>query len=1270
MAIKKIIFYLLIIFNLINSNIKAQQNSLTESIKWKSNISNNIDKDFSELLNFEDAVYNDLSSLLPSYFKRIKLNNSTNNIDINISNPSFINFKNEDIENIKPPENVQNTIKINYKIKYERKIPYLYVNFIPIVRNKSNGRLEKLTSFTLNITEKHGLKKIKKLKAHKQNSVLTSANWFKIKVDKTGVFKLTYNDLVEIGISEPKNVRVYGNGGNMLPIKNNSFRYDDLIENPIFMEKGSDGIFNQDDYILFYAKGPVDWRYNEQEQIFEQSLNMYSDYAYYFITSDLGSGKKIYTENVPSGSITNNVNSYDDYAFCEKNDTNLARSGRVWFGETFINNTSYTFPFSFPNRIISEPAKIKTHVASYSSNLYPNSYFKLSSNNTDIQTISVPAFNTGASYPPVATDKTATSFFSNSNQNFNINIKYFGSTSSSKGWLDYIIVNVRQNLSMIENEMNFRDINSVGAGNISQFTLLNASQNIKIWDVSNISDIKEIPTQFSGNKLVFKVTSDTLREFVAFYGDDFPKPITQAEDVGKIENQNLHALNFYDLIIVSHPDFKSYADEIADFHKNNDNLNVISVTTTQVYNEFSSGKPDVSAIRDFVKMFYDRASNEEQMPKYLLLFGDGSYDNKSQNDRNSNFILTYQSEESLTSSSFVTDDFYAMLDDDEGGSIGAVDIGVGRLPVSSDDEAQAVTNKIISYYNKENIGDWRNSVCFIGDDEDSNNYMYQSNELSKTISANHPTFNIDKIFLDAYPQISTPSGQRYPDVTTAINNKIKKGALLVDYIGHGNPTKFTHEEVIKVNDVTSWTNFSHLPLFMTATCEVSRFDDYARTSIGELILLNPNGGGIGLLTTTRIVGSGQNYQLNKNFINHVFNKDLRLGDIVRLTKVNTGSETSSNKRNFTLLGDPALKLNIPKHKVVTTKINNKDIAENVDTLNALSKVTVQGYIQDDAGNKLTDFNGIINPTIYDKPVSKTTLSNDGLTPFTYNIQKNIIYKGNASVTKGDFTFSFIVPKDISYNYGNGKISYYADNSNIDATGSFSNIIIGGSTDSAFVDNNGPKIDMYMNDSNFVFNGLTDENPKLFVIVSDSTGVNTVGNGIGHDITAVLDDNQNQPIILNDYYQSDVNSYQRGKIEYPFSNLDEGHHKIKLKIWDINNNSSENYIEFNVSKSENLVLEHVYNYPNPFTTSTSFLIEHNQAGAELNILIQIFTITGKLVKTFETQSMSDGYRISPIHWDGLDEYGDKIGRGIYIYTVRVRSDNGKQASKFGKLVILR
>ncbi len=1273
MKISKFSLFLFTIFYLLNTNIIAQQQSFNRKIKWHANITNNFDKDYSEMLSFKDAVYNDLSSLLPYYFERIKLNNNTTDVNININNTNYLYFNSDELKNIKINKNIQNHIKINYQIKYERKTPYLYVNFIPVIKNPLNNKLEKLQNFTITIIEKQEVKKSIELKSYKQNSVLSSSNWFKIKIDKTGMYKLTYNDLINIGISNPENIRVYGNGGDMLPIKNSDFRFDDLVENPIDMEKGSDGIFNQGDYILFYAKGPIEWKYNEIEQIFTQSLNMYSDYAYYFLTSDLGYGKKITIETVPSASITNNVNSYDDYAFHEENDTNLVRSGRIWFGETFNNQTSYNFSLLFPNRDVSEPVKIKTHVAAFSSNLYPDSYFKLTADNIDIQTISIAGFNTGGSHHPAAADNSSTSFFSNPNQNLNIGIKFFGSASSSRGWLDYFLLNVRQHLSMNGSQMNFRDIISIGSGNISQFTLSNAAQNTKIWDVSNISNIKQISTQYSNNKLNFKVSTDTLREFIAFTGDEMYSPITQGDDVGKIENQNLHALNFYDLIIVTHPDFKSYADELADLHRNNDKLKVLMITTEQVYNEFSSGNPDVCAIRDFVKMFYDRASTQDQMPKYLLLFGDGSYNNKSQSAENSNYILTYQSEESLsTTQSFVTDDFYAMLDNDEGGSIGAVDIGVGRLPVQTDDEAQAVVNKIKNYINVETLGDWRNSICFIADDADGNQseHMFDADQLSKTISSNHPSFNIDKIYLDAYSQISTPLGQRYPDVNKAINNKMKNGALIVDYIGHGNPKIFTHEEVIAVNDVVSWTNFNHLPLFMTATCEGGRFDDYGRTSIGELIFLNPNGGGIALLTTSRVVSSGPNYELNKNFINCVFNKDLRLGDIVRLTKLNTGSEASTNKRNFTLLGDPALKLAVPQYEVVTSKINDKPVTQSADTLNALSKVTIQGFIQDDTGNKLTDFTGLITPTILDKPVNKTTLSNDGATPLNYTEQKNILYKGKASVNNGNFTFSFIVPKDISYNFGNGKISYYAYNSDIDAAGFSNDIIIGGSTDTAFIDNIGPKINIYMNDSNFVFNGITDEKPKLLAIVSDSTGINTVGNGIGHDITAVLDDNQNQQIILNDYYQADVDSYQKGKIEYPFSNLDEGHHKIKLKVWDIYNNSSESYIEFNVAKSENLVLEHVYNYPNPFTTSTSFLIEHNQAYADLDIIVQIFTVTGKIIKTIETQSMSDGYRINPIPWDGLDEYGDKIARGVYIYRVKVRSDNGKTANKFSKLVILR
>ena len=540
-------------------------------------------------------------------------------------------------------------------------------------------------------------------------------------------------------------------------------------------------------------------------------------------------------------------------------------------------------------------------------------------------------------------------------------------------------------------------------------------------------------------------------------------------------------------------------------------------------------------------MLYDRASSENEIPRYLLLFGDGSYDNKSNDINNTNFILTYQSENSINPAySFVTDDFFGLLDDNEGGATGLLDVGIGRFPVKSVEEAQSMIDKVLNYTNVNTMGDWRNSLCFIADDEDNNIHMKNANALTTLIDTTYPEYIIEKIFLDAYPQISTPNGERYPEVNTAINNKINKGTLIINYIGHGNELKLAHENILGINDIASWENMDKLPLFITATCEFSRFDDIGRnssgeitqpTSAGEHILLNQNGGGIALLSTTRLVYSDLNFILNQNFYKYVFQRDknYRLGDVLRLTKIISGA--SHNKRNFTLLGDPALQLAYPKNIIITDSINGKNISVNIDTLKALSQVKISGYIEASNGIRLNDFNGTISPVVFDKVTTLSTLSNDGTPKMNFDVQNNILYKGKASVTNGNFSFTFIIPKDISYNLGFGKISYYAHNNNYDAHGYCKNILIGGSADSLITDNRGPSINLYMNNKNFVFGGITDENPILLAFVKDGYGINTVGSGIGHDITAILDNNPSNLIVLNDYYESDINSYRSGKIEY-------------------------------------------------------------------------------------------------------------------------------------------
>ncbi|MBI5219785.1 MAG: type IX secretion system sortase PorU [Bacteroidia bacterium] len=1248
------------------------QKVIKEKIKWKNVLKESIDSEIKYFLNFDYASYN--LYFLPVYNYRKELPSQINLVEAKIEDPVYQDFSDEELRNINELDKIADDITVESIVQYERKKPYALISFVPIRKNKLTNRFEKLIQFNLLITEKFVPRKKNKSKqgTYAQNSVLSAGKWVKIKIDRNGIYKLTYSELKNMGISNPENLSVYGNGGVQLPLRNNEFRYDDLIQNSVsFQDINSDGSFNEGDYVLFYGQGPNKWRYDTASLRYTHVKHRFSDYSYYFLTDSRT--KKVISAVNSLGTSNISVASFDDFMFHETDSLNLIKSGSLWVGEHFDLVNNYNFNYNFPNLISSAPVVFYTSVLARSSVI---SKFNIYANGQAFTPLSVNAVNMSTNTAPFAAESLKTYSFYSGSDNISINFSYEKSNSSSEGWLNYFELNVRRNLWMNGSQLIFRDIQSAAPGKIASFNIGNAASGLRVWDVTDPFNIQQInPGSTANNTFIFNVSTDSLREFIAFDGSSFLSPAV----VGDVANQNLHGLNGIDLVIVTHPDFKEYADQFADHHRLYDNFSVFVAKPEEVYNEFSSGSPDVAAIRDFMKMLYDKAgANESLMPKYLLLYGDGSYDNKSNLSSNTNFIMTYQSANSLDpTQSYVSDDFFALLDSTEGtvNGIESMDIGVGRFPVKTKEEAKLMLDKVKNYTSANALGDWRNIVTFVGDDaEDVTAHQTQTDDLANKVDTtyNMKVYNIDKIFLDAYQQITTPTGNRYPDVNIAINNRIKKGTLVFNYTGHGNELGLAHERVVTTSDIASWDNWNKLPVFITATCDFSRFDDFDRTSAGELILLNSKGGAIALFSTTRLVYSSPNFSFNLSFYDFIFKCDqnnnvYRLGEVMRRTK---NARSDNNKRNFVLLGDPALQIAVPKYNVATVSINNRLITTGTDTIKALSKVTITGEVNDHSGNKLGNFNGILYPTVYDKYLYTETRGNDGNPPLHYRVQNKILFKGKASVKSGEFTFSFIVPKDISYSIGYGKISYYSDNSITDAAGYYKGIVIGGSSDIALTDNQGPVIKLYMNDSTFVFGGITDENPKMLAKLNDFSGINTVGNGIGHDIAAVLDANTNQTIILNDYYESDLDSYQNGKIAYDFSSLSIGQHNLKLKVWDVNNNSSETYTEFIVANSSELVLDHIFNYPNPFTTNTNFYFDHNQPNTDLDVMIQIFTVTGKLIKTIEAKVFSSGYHSAPINWNGLDDFGDRIGRGVYIYRIKVRPPTGKIIDKFEKLVILK
>jgi hypothetical protein len=1255
-------------------------------------------------IGFKGASYNGGLSYLPEYITYLKLNSSTNNIKVTVVNATYQPLTSEETSAINKNHAISSDVKLTYSIVHQDMEPYAEVMLLPIRKNQT-GQYEKLVSFKLDVQQNITIsqKKNKHQASFANTSVLANGNWYKIGVAADGVYKLDYTFFKNLGYNMstlvPSDIRIYGNGGPMLPVANNAYRPDDLRENPIFVQGQSDSSFKQSDYVLFYGKGPHIWAYDTTDKRYHHTVNLYTDTTYYFITADLGTGKRITAEKDSGYTATDTVTSFDDYAYNEPDQTNLIQSGNEWFGQYFDVTTSYNIPFSFPNILSTTPVYIRTELASrydYDNNHIANSVYNVSCGNGSI-TLYPATVDAGCYYCQYA-NMAEGNFTFNANPNstsFTVNVNKI--TTGAIGWLYFVEANVRRPLSMPTDQMEFRDALSVGSGKFSLFKVSTFSP-LQVWDVTNpynvsLLNLKKV-TVGSNQSYQFTLPTDTLRQFMAFTGNTYLTPTS----FGPVPNQNLHNLPQTDMVIVTNPLFYPQAVQLAAFHRTHDSLKVQVVTTTQVYNEFSSGQQDPVAIRDICRMFYTRQTTYANSLKYLLLYGDGSYDPKRRMSGNSNFIVAYESDSSFDpTGSYVSDDFYGVLDsasgnlDDQYAYI--LNIGVGRLTVDNVSEAQTVLNKIESYetgsgepvvastsccnpQTQYNLGNWKNNVCFIAHDGDYDAHVNQAQFLADSIiGKDYKNLNSNKIYLDAYQMQQTPGGPRYPDVNTAIDNQMDQGVFIINFTGHGGVFGLATSRVLTFSDINSWTNINKLSLFFTASCEFARYDDPEQVSAGELCLLSATGGNIALMTTVRDVYSGGNFQLNENFYYNLYSplpdgSLPRLGDLFMKAKNATGLFV--NTLNFALLGDPAVRLAYPPQRVYTTSINAVPISSASDTIKALEKVTVTGYVGDTSKNVLGGFNGVLYPTMFDKPVYEYTLNNLGGTnspPIGFTLQKNDVFKGRVSVTNGKFSFTFVVPKDIQYNYGFGKMSYYAQNGSQDATGNYENIIVGGSSPSAVNTGKGPKVRLYMNDSNFAYGGMTNENPQLFAIVNDSNGINTAGSSIGHDITAVLDNNTQNTVDLNQYYQPALNSYQKGTVTYPFTSLSPGTHTLSLRVWNVYNNTTETSTEFVVQPQSSLQLQHVLNYPNPFTTHTQFFFELNEVCDQTNVQIQIFTITGKLVRNIVTTVKTDSFRSQPIDWDGRDDFGDKIGNGVYIYHIKVRTAEGTTTESYQKLVIL-
>jgi hypothetical protein len=1273
---RKSYFFIILISSLtllLHSEAMSQACSfvISDSIRWQSP-----KKLFPghSLFFFDGAVNFDSLGFLPVYACNIPQEYNDKISVVSLLSATYEPLATEDWSGFPDIDLIRDEPVIILSASQNRKITVQSVFLLPLRKATGKDGFEKLVSFKLKLDIGNKLLQAPAVNAnlrnYADNSVLRTGDWYRIAARETGIYKITYQDLEGMGINpsqiDPRNIRIYGNGAGMLEEANSLPRKDDLMENAIFVSGESDGSFDPDDYILFYGESPVAITYNSFFQKYEHEVNFYTDKTYYFLNVGTVHGKRADIQEPVAEEPTHEIYNFEDIAYHEMDSLNLIKSGKIWYGEVFNTQLEHFFQFDLKDVDLEEPVYFKASLAGRSTT---NTIFRFFANGSQFSEIDLPSVVLGSSIygRPVNTNHEP---FYAQGENIEIGISFEKTGSIDVGWLNFIELNYIRHLTFRGGQMGFRDMRPVGEDNIARFHIQTSIQGVTIWEVSNPDSISIQAESSESGGISIKSRINKQKEFIAFDGTQF----LSAEFIEKVENQNLHNIQPVDFVIVTYPSYLEQANRLADYHRQRDGMTVCVLTPQQIYNEFSSGAQDVCAIRDFMKMLYDRAGQEKE-PRYLLLFGDASFDYKNLTAEDNNLVPTYESRESLKSAaSFVTDDFFGCLDADEGNNgAGTMDIGVGRFPVQTVEEAEAMVDKTFHYMmpERENYGPWRNSMVFIGDDEDNNIHLGQAEGLVEITDSLGPVYNVNKIYLDAYKQLETPSGTRYPDASAAIDRAVNDGCLIINYTGHGGETGWATERVLDIPAIQAYKNLTHMPAFVTATCEFSRFDDPSLISAGELVFLNPEGAGIGLFTTTRLAYSQSNYALNKRFYYEAFIIDSltgeypRMGDLIRVAK----TPSNQNIKNFVLLGDPALMLAYPRMRVHTDSIMNEINDRRVDTLQALSQVTISGHVEDLTGKKLEGFNGVLFPTVYDKPVKYQTRKNDPTSKIVdFYIQNKVIYKGEISVANGEFSFTFVVPLDISYQYGEGKISYYAlDTFNlIDAHG-FDAVMIGGSDSLAVADNAGPTIDLFLNSLSFTSGDITTPDPLLIANLYDESGINTVGNGIGHDLTAIIDSDYQEQVILNDYFTPENDSYQKGQILFRLAPLSNGLHTLTLKAWDVLNNSSERTIEFQVNVGARLSVSNVQNRPNPFKDGTSFFFEYNKPGSALGVTIMIYSLMGQNMTELHYYVQTENTESGLLYWNGLDESGNELPAGLYIYRLQVESSDGYFSTASQKLL---
>lgn len=1179
------------------------------------------------------------------------------------------------------------SIVLNTRLGVSRKKGQLDVSFVPVMRK--DGKWFRLASCKLVVKSgaQPSLMRVASddaalVRGYAASSVLSQGKWAKIRVGEAGVYSLTPSFLASLGFHDISRVRLYGYGGR---VENEVINYsstpdgdyDDLEEIPLFRRKSD---------ALFYAEGIRRWHafsYNTASKVYVSSYenNPYSSYSYYFLTE--GDAPLAIQDMEATASSFAEVTSVPAQTVIDNEEYSWYTSGRNLYEDYNYADHGNKRTYSLPAPGVDSTSKACFSL-SFTASSSSATRVNVNWNGADIGSMSIAA--TGQYDHARASDRT----YAVSNMKSRNTVTLM-TTADADARLDYIKLDYNRILAYTGEVLPFRYFNSQPA----DFRITGADANIRVWRLGYPGfPVANVPVELSGDVLSCKVDDPSLR-YVAL---DVTASYATPERVGVIENQNLHGDSACDMVILVPESGKltSQAQRLADYHYKKDGLRTRVVRADKVYNEFSSGTPDAGAYRRYMKMLYDRAETESDMPRYLLLFGGCVWDNRmltsecrSLNPKD--YLLCYETTQSLNEvDSYVTDDFFGLLDDGEGESIRneKIDLGIGRIPVVTEADAKIVVDKSIEYMENSVCGSWKNDIYAIGDDGDSYEHIKDAERLAQMLETEYPRMEVRRVYSDAYVRQSSATGNSYPEVTSLLKNVMNnKGALIMNYVGHGSSYQISKSQLLRTEDFKNAVS-SRIPLWVTASCELTPYDMLQET-IGETALLNKTSGAVAFYSSARAVYSTYNSYLNNYFMKYVLSTDedgkrCTLGDAAMATKVSlvspptigSSADYTENKLKYALMGDPALALTFPTSTVVIDEINGTPVGDgsaSLPQLQAGAKVKVSGHIETETGSRLPSFNGVVTVSLMDSKDTIQCLNNakDDVEPFVYSEYVKTLYSGTDSVRNGVFETTIPVPLDIKYSNLTGKMSLYAVNNekDVEANGVCYDFTIGGTDSSLVSDSLGPVIYAYLNTPEFQDGGNVNETPYFFATLNDSDGINATGNGVGHDLELVIDGKESLTYNMNGYYANDFGSHKSGTVSFLVPQLEEGRHSLSFRAWDMKNNSSTAVLNFNVIKGLSPSLLKVSLTRNPASSSTSFIVSYDRPAEETVFTVYVYDCFGRLwYKHTETATTSSGSYVIP--WNLTSNNGVFLPDGLYLYKVSISCGGSKEVSKTEKLVIHR